>query len=80
MQCKGYEMRGSAHTSSCVLAGKNGRPLLESENYEIDIFTEKIFTTPKSIFSTRIIRESDHLLHIILSNIHFFELQPSKHY
>ena len=59
VQCKGYEMRGSAHTSSCVLAGKNGRPLLESEIYKINIFTENIFTTPKIIFSTWIMRETD---------------------
>ena len=50
VQCKGYEMRGSVHASSCVLAGKYGL-LLESEMYNINIFPENIFKMPTIIFS-----------------------------
>ena len=41
--------------------------------------TEKKFKTFKILFSTRLIRESDNFLHIILFSIHFFERTPLKH-
>ena len=41
--------------------------------------TGKNFKTLKILFSTRLIRERDNFLHIILFSIHFFERTPLKH-
>ena len=75
VQFKGYEMRGSPFTSSWGTAQHGDLRLCP-------IFlcsTEKKFKTFKILFSTRLIRESDNFLHIILFSIHFFERTPLKH-
>ena len=43
-------------------------------------FLLKLFSQLIIKIRTRIIRESDIILHIISFSIHFFERQPSKHY